>query len=100
MPDTAELVETQTSDGGQRVRKRRNDLIPRLEELAYNLRWSWDPLTLDLFQSLAPEPWARTHNPIVALKSSEHSRLSIVITTAIRLQRALKCSWDRLLPIR
>ena len=71
MPNTAELVETHMpSDGGPRVRKRRDDLIPRLEELAYNLRWSWDPLTLDLFQSLAPEPWARTHNPIVALKSA------------------------------
>src|SRR5438270_2031746 len=71
MPNTAELIETHMpSDGGPRVRKRRDDLIPRLEDLAYNLRWSWDPLTLDLFQRLAPEPWGRTHNPIAALESS------------------------------
>jgi starch phosphorylase len=45
-------------------------LIPLLEQLAYNLRWSWDPAALNLFQSLAPEPWSRTHNPIAALKSA------------------------------
>ena len=79
MPDTAELLETRMpSDSGPRMRKRRDDLIPHLEELAYNLRWSWDPPSLDLFQSLAPEPWARSHNPVAALKAttSEPDRLA------------------------
>jgi glycogen phosphorylase len=58
------------SDAAPRVRKRRNDLGRVLEQLAYNLRWSWDSATLDLFQSLAPEPWARTHNPIAVLKAA------------------------------
>ena len=58
------------SEGALRVRKRRDDLVPLLEQLAYNLRWSWDPATRDLFQALAPEPWARTHNPIAALKAA------------------------------
>src|SRR5215471_2461728 len=71
MPSTAELAETrQVSEGAQRVRRRRDDLVPLLEELAYNLRWSWDPSTRDLFEALAPEPWARTHNAIAALKSA------------------------------
>src|SRR5947207_5966522 len=58
------------TEGGPRVRKKRPDLIPLLEQLAYNLRWSWDPATRDLFQRLAPEPWARTHNPIAAMKAA------------------------------
>jgi starch phosphorylase len=58
------------TEGSPRVRKNRDDLIPLLEQLAYNLRWSWDPSTLDLFQRLAPEPWARTHNPIAAMKAA------------------------------
>ena len=53
-------------------------MIPLLEQLAYNLRWSWDPATLDLFQSLAPEPWSKTHNPIAAYRSAinEPARLA------------------------
>src|SRR4030088_2289228 len=71
MPKTAEIVQPRVaSQGAQRVRKRRDNLVPLLEQLAYNLRWSWDPKTRDLFQSLAPEPWARTHNPIAVLKSA------------------------------
>jgi glycogen phosphorylase len=58
------------TEGSARVRKKRDDLIPLLEELAYNLRWSWHPATVDLFQSLAPERWARTHNPINAMRAA------------------------------
>src|SRR5262245_36199284 len=60
------------SDSAPRGRKRREALIPLLERLAYNMRWAWDPATRDLFQSLAPEPWARTHNPIAALRSASN----------------------------
>jgi glycogen phosphorylase len=60
------------TEGSPRLRKKRDDLIPLLEELAYNLRWSWNPSTLDLFQRLAPEPWARTHNPIAAMQAAAH----------------------------
>jgi glycogen phosphorylase len=60
------------TEDSPRVRKKRDDLIPLLEELAYNLRWSWSPATLDLFQRLAPEPWARTHNPIAAMQAAAH----------------------------
>jgi starch phosphorylase len=60
------------TEGAARIRRRRDDLIPLLENLAYNLRWSWNPATRDLFQSLAPEAWARTHNPIAALRSASN----------------------------
>ena len=69
MPKTADIDEPRiVADGALRVRKRRDDLVPLLEQLAYNLRWSWNPAALELFQSLAPEPWSRTHNPIAVLK--------------------------------
>jgi starch phosphorylase len=58
------------TEGAPRGRRRRDDLVPLLDELAYNLRWSWNPATRNLFQRLAPEPWARTRNPIVALKAA------------------------------
>jgi starch phosphorylase len=66
------------TEGSARVRRKRDDLIPLLEDLAYNLRWSWDPPTLDLFQRLAPDRWAKTHNPIAAMKaaSNEPNRLA------------------------
>src|SRR5262245_56402832 len=72
MPNTAELSEPRvTSDGAfRRRRKRRDDLAHVLEELVYNLRWSWDAATVDLFRAIAPEPWARTHNPVVVLKAA------------------------------
>src|SRR5689334_8187568 len=71
MPNTAELAESRmVIEGSARVRKKRDDLIPLLEELAYNLRWSWDPTTLDLFQRLAPDRWAKTHNPIAAMTAA------------------------------
>jgi starch phosphorylase len=70
MPNTVELVPGVVADDVPRLRNTREDLVQRLEQLAYNLRWSWDPPTLALFQRLAPEPWARTHNPIAALKAA------------------------------
>ena len=71
MPNTAEIVQPRiVSNSSLRVRKRRDDLVPRLEQLAYNLRWSWNSAVRDLFQSLAPEPWSRTHNPIAVLKAA------------------------------
>ena len=37
---------------------------------------------------------------IRTIQKIEAGELNVLITTAIRLQRALKCSWERLLPIR
>ena len=71
MSNTAELADPRmVSERTPRVRKRRDDLIRCLEQLTYNLRWSWNPRTRELFQSLAPEPWARTQNPVATLRSA------------------------------
>ena len=37
---------------------------------------------------------------IRTVQKIEAGELNVLITTAIRLQRALKCTWDSLLPIR
>ncbi|MCA1644353.1 MAG: alpha-glucan family phosphorylase [Chloroflexi bacterium] len=71
MPNTAECAEPSiVAPGALRERKRRDDLVPLLGQLAYNFRWSWHPAVRELFQALAPEPWGRTHNPIAVLKSA------------------------------
>jgi starch phosphorylase len=46
-----------------------HDLGRALTELAYNLRWSWDPPTAQLFATLAPQAWAASHNPVAVLRA-------------------------------
>src|SRR3954452_17250647 len=69
MPNIAEVEPRMTSNGAVRTRGRRDDLRSILEYLAYNLRWSWDPATVELFRTLAPDPWQRFHNPISILRN-------------------------------
>src|ERR687886_2309514 len=45
------------------------DLATALADLAYNLHWSWDPSTMDLFATLAPEAWHASHNPVAVLRA-------------------------------
>src|SRR5260370_2457435 len=74
MPKTAEIDQPRiVSKSSLRVRKRRDDLVPVLEQLAYNLRWSWDSGALALFQSLAPEPWSKTPNPFAVLQPAANN---------------------------
>jgi glycogen phosphorylase len=71
MLNTAELSDPRTqTDGVLRTRHRRDDLVAALDRLVYNLRWSWDAATVALFRALAPEPFARTGNPINVLRSA------------------------------
>src|SRR4051794_14280200 len=50
------------------------ELAP-LEELAMNLRWSWDAQTRDLFRWVDPEQWdASIHDPVRLLGSVEQTR--------------------------
>ncbi|RJL25122.1 alpha-glucan family phosphorylase [Bailinhaonella thermotolerans] len=47
-----------------------------LSELVLNLRWSWHPETLDLFEEVDPEVWARVgHDPVALLGAVEPARL-------------------------
>src|SRR5438874_13638982 len=51
--------------------------IERLEELAYNLKWSWDYRARLLFKRLDPDLWKNTqHNPVKLLHDIDAVRLS------------------------
>ncbi|MCL4848556.1 MAG: alpha-glucan family phosphorylase [Acidobacteria bacterium] len=50
--------------------------LAALEELAYNLRWSWDHETISLFRRLDRDLWEDTgHNPVLLLGSLPQERL-------------------------
>src|SRR5437763_10346717 len=51
--------------------------IERLEELAYNLKWSWDYRARLLFKRLDPDLWKNTqHNPVKLLHEIDPARLA------------------------
>ena len=57
--------------------------IARLEELAYNLWWSWNPPAVELFQAVDPQLWKRTyHNPVKMLRRVSQERLDTLATDA------------------
>lgn len=48
-----------------------------LRELAYNLRWTWDHDTINLFRRLDRELWEQTgHNPVLMLGTIAQERLN------------------------
>jgi starch phosphorylase len=50
--------------------------LARLEELAHNLGWTWDPDARALFRELDRDLWERVdHNPIVLLRDVDQERL-------------------------
>ena len=52
------------------------DELRDLEQLAYNLRWSWDPETIYLFREIDPDLWEEVyHNPVQMLGHTATSRL-------------------------
>src|SRR6266705_4491394 len=71
-----------------------------LRALARNLRWSWDPLTQDLFADIDPSLWESSgHNPLRMLNESDPRRLEWAATDPdflARLARA-KGALDRYL---
>ena len=49
------------------------DSLQRLEDVAYNLFWTWSPKAQRLFSQLDPELWEATeHNPVRLLEESEN----------------------------
>ena len=67
-----------------------------LEELVLNLRWSWHPETLDLFESVDPELWQATrHDPMRLLGEVSAERLT-ALTADRRFLRALGDAVDEL----
>src|SRR3972149_1666875 len=50
--------------------------LKALEELAYNLRWSWHHETIGLFRRLDRDLWEQTyHNPVLMLGTISQERL-------------------------
>ncbi len=52
------------------------DALVALGELAGNLRWSWHPPTQDLFESIDPDLWARSKDPVRLLGLVPSERLA------------------------
>ncbi len=50
--------------------------LGRLDELAYNLWWSWNPSAMRLYLTLDRRLWEKVnHNPIAMLRKVEHDKL-------------------------
>lgn len=49
-----------------------------LRELAADLHWSWDHAGDQLWQSINPDVWARTHNPVTVLQLTSDDRLDLL----------------------
>src|SRR5262249_1364700 len=51
--------------------------LQQLRELAYNLRWTWDPASTELFRRLDIDLWRTTnHNPVALLGQVSQERLA------------------------
>jgi glycogen phosphorylase len=58
------------------VRARLPEALAPLQELAFNLRWSWDDRTRDLFRWVDPQVWELTfHDPVRLLSLVGRQRL-------------------------
>ena len=58
------------------VRARLPEALAPLQELAFNLRWSWDNRTRDLFRWVDPQIWELTfHDPVRLLSLVDRQRL-------------------------
>ncbi|MBO0748416.1 MAG: alpha-glucan family phosphorylase, partial [Acidimicrobiaceae bacterium] len=58
------------------VRARLPEALAPLQELALNLRWSWDERTRDLFRWVDPQLWERSkHDPVAMLGHVGRERL-------------------------
>lgn len=54
--------------------------LERLRDLAYNLRWSWDHSTIELFRRLDSDLWETTgHNPVLMLGTIDQSALDAAV---------------------
>jgi len=62
-----------------KVQKRSNDvkdILQRLDALAYNLWWSWNPSAQEIFREFSPLIWEATnHNPVAVRKQFSEAEL-------------------------
>ncbi|HEU4902021.1 MAG TPA: alpha-glucan family phosphorylase [Flavisolibacter sp.] len=80
------------------------DLHAALNELAMDLRWTWDHATDKVWRQLDPVLWELTHNPLVVLQTVSRDRISEVLADPLvqeivqelieaRRQHALAPAW-------
>ena len=78
------------------VRAQLPEQLAPLADLVLNLRWSWHPETLDLFESVDPELWRATKgDPVRLLGEVDHSRL-VALAGDRRFLRRLSDASDEL----
>jgi starch phosphorylase len=78
------------------VRAQLPEQLAPLADLVMNLRWSWHPETLDLFESVDPELWRATKgDPVRLLGEVDHSRL-VALAGDRRFLRRLSDAFDEL----
>jgi starch phosphorylase len=60
-----------------RIKATLTSKLSALSDLAYNLRWTWHPETIDLFRRLDPDLWNDTrHNPVKMLGLISQEKLN------------------------
>lgn len=66
--------------------------IARLEELAYNLWWSWEPDAQALYAQLDPVLWESTnHNPVRLLHHVSQERMNAAAADPVYLEAYRRC---------
>jgi starch phosphorylase len=77
------------------VRARLPEPLAPLSELVLNLRWSWHPETLDLFESVEPDVWRESrHDPVRLLGEVPPERLERLASDPDFLRRLSEASAD------
>jgi len=71
----------------------------RLQEIVYNLWWTWSPDAHELFRQLSPQAWARYRNPIDVLIDLDRERWQAMSDSPefARIYRAVVDAFDRYL---
>jgi len=54
-----------------------------LEELALDMRWSWNHATDEVWRKLDPELWESTHNPWVVLQTVSRDQIERVLADPV-----------------
>jgi starch phosphorylase len=64
------------------------DRIARLQELAYNLWWSWHPEARRLYKQIDPDLWELVyHNPVRFLREVRQHRFETIVTNEAYLRQ-------------
>jgi starch phosphorylase len=58
-----------------------------LAELAFDMRWSWNHATDDVWRQLDPELWEITYNPSVVLQTVSRDRIEQVLADPLFRQK-------------